>query len=108
MNILLLGLLSTGQAAALIEKTQELCADLAPQSLALVEAFGLPEEMLRSPIGKIIQGWRKSKWAFYFLIDRGFSYVSALKRQFHGAVLESFFVFIVYDTFNSGCPLKLL
>jgi hypothetical protein len=58
VNILLLGLLSTGQAAALIEKTQELCADLAPQSLALVEAFGLPEEMLRSPIGKIIQGWR--------------------------------------------------
>jgi hypothetical protein len=32
----------------------------------------------------------------------------ALKRQFHGTVLESFFVFIVYDTFNSVCPLKLL
>jgi hypothetical protein len=30
-----------------------LCSELAPQSLALVEAFGLPDELLRSPIGKI-------------------------------------------------------
>jgi hypothetical protein len=76
VNILLIGLLSTGQAAALIEKTQELCADLAPQSLALVEAFGLPEEMLRSPIGKIIQGWHES----YFLIAESLA-VSCFKAS---------------------------
>ena len=33
-----------------VETSRRLCAELAPNSLALIEAFGLPEEMLQSPI----------------------------------------------------------
>ena len=29
---------------------RRLCAELAPSALALIESFGLPEEMLQSPI----------------------------------------------------------
>ena len=33
-----------------IEISQRLCAELTPTSLGLIESFGLPEEMLQSPI----------------------------------------------------------
>ena len=33
-----------------IEISQRLCAELTPNSLGLIESFGLPEEMLQSPI----------------------------------------------------------
>merc|ERR1719350_753306 len=44
------GLLSPAQADQALEINRRLCAELAPSSLALVESFGLPEEMLQSPI----------------------------------------------------------
>ena len=34
----------------MIEISQRLCAELTPNSLGLIESFGLPEEMLQSPI----------------------------------------------------------
>ena len=43
-------LLNPAQAKQLIELSQQLCEDMAPKALALVEAFGLPEDMLQSPI----------------------------------------------------------
>jgi len=44
------GILNPAQAKEVVTLSQKLCADLAPKSLALVEAFGLPEEMLLAPI----------------------------------------------------------
>jgi len=44
------GLLSPGQAEAAVTINRRLCAELAPSALALIETFGLPEEMLQSPI----------------------------------------------------------
>jgi acyl-CoA oxidase len=44
------GLLNTSQADQVLEINRRLCAELTPNSLALIEAFGLPEEMLQSPI----------------------------------------------------------
>merc|ERR1719340_565627 len=44
------GLLSPSQAEAAVTINRRLCAELAPSALALIETFGLPEEMLQSPI----------------------------------------------------------
>merc|ERR1712098_915989 len=44
------GFLNTSQADQVLEKNRRVCAELAPHSLALTESFGLPEEMLQSPI----------------------------------------------------------
>ena len=41
------GLLSPGQAEAAVTINRRLCAELAPSALALIETFGLPEEMLQ-------------------------------------------------------------
>ena len=41
-----------------IEISQRLCAELTPNSLGLIESFGLPEEMLQSPIA--------SDWVKYY------------------------------------------
>jgi len=55
------GLLNPAQGKQLIEISQQLCEDLAPKSLALVESFGLPEDMLQSPIA--------SDWVAYNAYD---------------------------------------
>jgi len=55
------GLLSAQQAEQVINLNRKLCADLAPKSLALIESFGLPEEMLQSPIA--------SDWVAYNAYD---------------------------------------
>merc|ERR1712045_73068 len=44
------GLLNSSQAEAVVTINRRLCAELAPSALALIETFGLPEEMLQSPI----------------------------------------------------------
>merc|ERR1712046_431834 len=44
------GLLNASQADSVLNINRRLCAELAPHSLALIESFGLPEEMLQSPI----------------------------------------------------------
>merc|ERR1712215_445506 len=44
------GLLNAAQAESALTINRRLCAELAPHSLALIESFGLPEEMLQSPI----------------------------------------------------------
>merc|ERR1711872_69962 len=54
-------LLNPGQAEQLIQLSQQMCAKLAPKSLALVETFGIPEEMLQSPIA--------SDWVDYNAYD---------------------------------------
>merc|ERR1712012_309286 len=43
-------LLNSSQAEQVVETSRRLCAELAPNSLGLIEPFGLPEEMLQSPI----------------------------------------------------------
>jgi len=55
------GLLNPAQGKQLIGLSQQLCEDLAPKSLALIESFGLPEEMLQSPIA--------SDWVAYNAYD---------------------------------------
>jgi len=40
-----------------IETSRRLCAELTPSSLALIESFGLPEEMLQSPIAPTWVGY---------------------------------------------------
>lgn len=53
LDHLLISKLVTLKEAALIQKTvRKLCADLAPRALELVDAFGLPEEMLSAPIAR--------------------------------------------------------
>jgi len=54
-------LLNPGQAQQVLELNRQLCEDLAPKSLALIESFGLPEEMLQSPIA--------SDWVDYNAYD---------------------------------------
>merc|ERR1712117_109602 len=44
------GLLNSFQAEQVVTINRRLCAELAPSALALIESFGLPEEMLQSPI----------------------------------------------------------
>jgi len=54
-------LLNPGQAQQVLDLNRQLCEDLAPKSLALIESFGLPEEMLQSPIA--------SDWVDYNAYD---------------------------------------
>merc|ERR1712130_507495 len=56
-----LHLLNSSQAEQVIETSRRLCAELTPSSLALIESFGLPEEMLQSPIA--------SDWVGYNAYD---------------------------------------
>merc|ERR1711990_1405586 len=44
------GLLTSAQADAVLNINRRLCSELAPSALALIDSFGLPEEMLQSPI----------------------------------------------------------
>ena len=44
------GLLSPSQAQAITRCSRELCAELGSQAIELVNGFGVPEHMLRSPI----------------------------------------------------------
>merc|ERR1719315_624475 len=55
------GLLNASQADSVLNINRRLCAELAPNSLALIESFGLPEEMLQSPIA--------SDWVGYNAYD---------------------------------------
>merc|ERR1719187_2801199 len=55
------GLVSPAQAEQALEINRRICAELAPYSLAIVESFGLPEEMLQSPIA--------SDWIGYNAFD---------------------------------------
>ena len=86
------GLLSTGQAASLIELSRQLCADLAPQSLALVEAFGLPEDLLRSPIGKVDQTFLQNNLLILVITSKIqiflFFKVSVVSRDFKSFLVE--------------------
>jgi len=54
-------LLNSSQAEQVEETSRRLCAELTPSSLALIESFGLPEEMLQSPIA--------SDWVGYNAYD---------------------------------------
>jgi len=54
-------LLNSSQAEQVVETSRRLCAELAPNSLGLIESFGLPEEMLQSPIA--------SDWVGYNAYD---------------------------------------
>eukprot|EP00095_Tigriopus_kingsejongensis_P001058 maker-scaffold631_size122145-snap-gene-0.40 protein:Tk01058 transcript:maker-scaffold631_size122145-snap-gene-0.40-mRNA-1 annotation:"acyl-coenzyme a oxidase peroxisomal" len=44
------GLLSPAQGHEALELNRQLCAEIAPHSLAICEAFGIPEEALAAPI----------------------------------------------------------
>jgi len=55
------GLVTPEQASLAMDINRRLCRELAPQSLALIEAFGLPEEMLQAPIA--------SDWVSYNSYD---------------------------------------
>merc|ERR1712042_327622 len=44
------GLINNNQAETVLTINRRLCSELAPSALALIESFGLPEEMLQSPI----------------------------------------------------------
>jgi len=55
------GLLNPSEADSVLTINRRLCAELAPHSLALIESFGLPEEMLQSPIA--------SDWVGYNAYD---------------------------------------
>jgi len=44
------GLINNSQAETVLNINRRLCSELAPSALALIESFGLPEEMLQSPI----------------------------------------------------------
>merc|ERR1711974_63692 len=52
-------LLNSSQAEQGEETSRRLCAELTPSSLALIESFGLPEEMLQSPIP--LTGWATTR-----------------------------------------------
>merc|ERR1711994_938677 len=55
------GLLTTAQADSVLAINRRLCSELAPSALALIDSFGLPEEMLQSPIA--------SDWVGYNAYD---------------------------------------
>lgn len=55
------GLLSDKSAAEVLNWNRQLCADLAPDALNLVDAFGLPDEALAAPIA--------TNWVSYNEID---------------------------------------
>ncbi len=43
-------LLSPAQAESVLELNRQMCAELTPHALSLIDAFGLPEEVLAAPI----------------------------------------------------------
>lgn len=49
-SILSAGLISTSKGAEVPEIARRLCKEIAPDALALTQAFGVPEHMLHSPI----------------------------------------------------------
>jgi len=55
------GLLSVEQGEQALEANRKLCAEIAPLSMDLIDAFGLPEEVLAAPIA--------SDWVKYNEID---------------------------------------
>merc|ERR1712083_1148532 len=55
------GLLTSAQADVVLTINRRLCSELAPSALALIDSFGLPEEMLQSPIA--------SDWVGYNAYD---------------------------------------
>merc|ERR1711953_1577143 len=55
------GLLTSAQADMVLTINRRLCSELAPSALALIDSFGLPEEMLQSPIA--------SDWVGYNAYD---------------------------------------
>ena len=44
------GLISVKQGEEALETSRKLCAEIAPLSMDLIDAFGLPEEVLAAPI----------------------------------------------------------
>ena len=46
------GLMSPSQAQAITKRSRELCAELGSQAIELVNGFGVPEHVLRSPIAR--------------------------------------------------------
>ena len=44
--------MSPSQAQAITKRSRELCAELGSQAIELVNGFGVPEHMLRSPIAQ--------------------------------------------------------
>lgn len=55
------GLLSAGTGAQVGRVTAELCREVAPQALALCDAFGITDEMLNAPIAR--------DWVKYNTVD---------------------------------------
>jgi acyl-CoA oxidase len=45
-------LLTASESRAVPQAVDDLCAQLAPDAVALVDAFGIPDECLASPIGR--------------------------------------------------------
>lgn len=50
------GLVSLKQGKSIVKSSQELCRTLGGQSLALVQAFGIPDHLVNAPIA---QDWIK-------------------------------------------------
>ena len=55
------GLMTPTEAGQLVEVSQRLCAEMAPDALAICEAFGLSERLLEAPIA--------SDWVEYNRVD---------------------------------------
>jgi len=72
------GLMTPSQAEQALEINRRLCAEIAPYSLAIVESFGLPEEMLMAPIA--------SDWIGYNAYDNQGELTT---RQEFDAILKS-------------------
>ena len=45
-------LLSTEQGLEVAERNRKLCAELAPDAVALIAGFGIPEHLISAPIAK--------------------------------------------------------
>jgi acyl-CoA oxidase len=45
-------LMTPGESREVVGQVDDLCAQLAPEAVALVDAFGIPDECLASPIGR--------------------------------------------------------
>ena len=57
------GLISVKQGEEALETSRKLCAEIAPLSMDLIDAFGLPEEVLAAPIAS---GMVTNAIPFYF------------------------------------------
>jgi len=73
------GLLNSSQAEQVLEINRRLCAEIAPSSLGLIESFGLPEEMLQSPIA--------SDWIGYNAYDNQGELQT--KEEFHEVLYKT-------------------